>query len=479
MALLLIKKTRHILKTKTKYYILLLNKGERKKYNHLIIPLLRVIRCHDSYYCLCRREAAEWMINMLHDFSKYSGKCSCGRTHDMVTRAAIIEPGCLFDFEKYMDMFKITGKRCALYGRNSYKATADRHPRAQQEIILDPEGLHANEVATAEVLSKLEDDIEVIIAVGSGTIHDVARFCAHERSIRFVSCITGASVDGFCSTVAAMTWYGFKKTLPAVAPEIVFADIDIIRTAPIELVRSGVGDIAAKYTALCDWRIAHIVTGEFFCRRIHDLMFEATETVMKSVPGIIAGEEEAYYDITYALILSGIAMQMMGNSRPASGCEHHISHLIEMGPEKMTVRFGALHGEKTGVGSIVCLKEYKRLAEIEDIAPYLTDYAPFPAEELGGFLGDKLAPAIFRENENDCLSAVKKEVLAEEWPKIRKLIRELPEPDAVDNILASLGAKHTLDEIGVSDSDTEVLLRYSPMVRNRLTMIRMRRMINY
>ena len=116
---------------------------------------------------------------MVHFFSKYSGKCSCGRTHDLVTRAAVIEPGCLRDFEKYMKEFGITGKRCALYGENGYRATADRHPFAQQEIILNPNGLHANEISTAEVLAKLEKDVEIIIAVGSGTIHDIARFCAH------------------------------------------------------------------------------------------------------------------------------------------------------------------------------------------------------------------------------------------------------------------------------------------------------------
>ena len=415
---------------------------------------------------------------MVHFFSKYSGKCSCGRTHDLVTRAAVIEPGCLRDFEKYMKEFGITGKRCALYGENCYRATADRHPFAQQEIILNPNGLHANEISTAEVLAKLEKDVEIIIAVGSGTIHDIARFCAHERGIRFISCVTGASVDGFCSTVAAMTWYGYKKTLPAVAPEIVIADTDIIKNAPIELVRSGVGDIAAKYTALCDWKIATAVTGEYFCQRIHDLMAEATDTVMKSVPGIVAGEDEAYSNITYALLLSGIAMQMIGNSRPASGCEHHISHLIEMEPEKLNVRFPAMHGEKTGVASVYGIKEYKRLAEIEDITPYLSEYVPFPKDDLCVFLGEKLAPAILEENEKDCLSAVSKENLAKAWLTIRKLIGELPEPDYLDGLLVQLGAKHRLEEIGVTEEDKDTLLKYSPMVRNRLTLMRMKRMIS-
>ena len=400
---------------------------------------------------------------MIVDSLKYSGKCPCGREHAMATRFAVIEKGCLTDFEKWMEELSVTGKRCALYGKHSYAATEGRHPKADQEIILNPDGLHADEKSTAEVLSRMDSDIEVLIAIGSGTIHDIARFCAHERGIRFVSCPTAASVDGFCSTVAAMTWYGYKKTMPAVAPEAVIADTDIISKAPIELVRSGVGDILAKYTARADWEIAHLLTGEYLCPRIRDIMAEAVETVTGSIPGILAGNPEAYASVTYALVMSGIAMQMMGNSRPASGAEHHISHCIEMEPAMLPVRFPALHGEKTGVGSVLAAKEYERLAEIEDITPYLREYRPVSGETFRTFFGAKTAAAVMEENRADCLSGVTPEDVFD---------------FAVDALhLTQLGAKHTLEEIGISSADREKLLKYSPLVRNRLTLMRIRRMI--
>lgn len=414
---------------------------------------------------------------MFIDCSKYAGKCTCGREHTMETRAAVIEPGCLFEFEKYMAQFGVTGKRCALYGENSYAATADRHPRAEQKIVLDPNGLHANEISTAEVLAKLEGDVEVIVAVGSGTIHDIARFCAHERGIRFVSCPTGASVDGFCSTVAAMTWYGFKKTLPAVAPEIVLADTEIIKNAPMELVRSGVGDIMAKYTALADWKMAHVLTNELLCEKIYSIMKDAADTVMQSVPSIARGEESAYADVTYALIMSGIAMQMMGNSRPASGAEHHISHMIEMEPEAFPVKFPAMHGEKTGVGSLIAVREYKCLAKIEDITPYITDYAPIPEEYFRKFFGERLADSLIKENENDCLAKVSREKLSASWGELRHIIDELPTEEYLYGLLEMLDAKRDLASIGVEEIDLPVLLKNSPLVRNRLTLMRTRRMI--
>ena len=414
---------------------------------------------------------------MFIDCGKYAGKCACGREHSMETRAAVIEPGCLLEFEKYMAEFGVSGRRCALYGENSYAATRDRHPRAQQEIVLDPTNLHANELSTAEVLEKLEGDIDIIIAVGSGTIHDIARYCAHERGIRFVSCPTAASVDGFCSTVAAMTWHGFKKTLPALAPEIVLADTEIIKTAPMELVRSGVGDIMAKYTALADWRMSHILTAEPLCERIYGIMREAADTVMRSVPGIVRGEESAYADVSYALIMSGIAMQMMGNSRPASGAEHHISHMIEMQPEAFPVRFPAMHGEKTGVGSLIAVREYKRLAKIEDIRPYIRGYAPVPEEHFRKFFGERLADSLIKENENDCLAKVSRENLSASWGELRHIIDELPTEEYLYGLLEMLDAKRDLSSIGVDESELPVLLKNSPLVRNRLTLMRTRRMM--
>ena len=416
---------------------------------------------------------------MIVDSSTYNGLCTCGREHAMVTRAAIIESGAMKRLEKYLSDYAITGKRCALYGGNGFEAVKDRRPEAEQVLVLDPVGLHADEKATAKVLELMDSDVEVIIAIGSGTIHDIARFCAHERGIRFVSVPTGASVDGFCSTVAAMTWYGFKKTMPAVAPEIVVADTDIIKNAPFALAASGVGDIMAKYTALADWRIAHELTGEYLCERIYDIMKNAADTVMENVPGLMKGEDEAFESLTYALVMSGLAMQMIGNSRPASASEHHISHMTEMEPAAFPVAFTAMHGEKCGVGSIVAAREYKRLAEVEDIASYLVDYAPVPEEKLASFFGEKLASAVIDENRNDCLAPVSRERLAARWSAVRDIIAGIPAPEELYALLEMLDAKRELAHIGIEEAQLGELLEYSPLVRNRLTLMRARRMIKY
>lgn len=416
---------------------------------------------------------------MFIDSTVLSGKCSCGKEHHMSTKAAYISSGCLADFEDLVAKHGLSGKRCALYGENSYAATEGLHPYAEQNIILPSLNLHADEKSTARVLELMDSDIELLIAVGSGTIHDIARFCAHERKIKFISVPTAASVDGFCSTVAAMTWYGYKKTMTAVAPEIVIADTDIIKNAPFELVKSGVGDIMAKYTALADWEIANVLSGEYLCQRIYDMMRSAADTAMSSVPGLIKGDAKAYEDVTYALIMSGLAMQMIGNSRPASGCEHHISHMIEMCPAGIDVAFSAMHGEKTGVGSIIGAREYHRLAEVEDIENYALDYSALDENELKGFFGEHLIEGVIDENKIDSLSFVSRDILVSSWAEIRSIVSKVPGPEYFYSLLESLNAKRSLEDIGVDSSLTDTVLRYSPIVRNRLTLMRVRRMIKY
>ena len=70
--------------------------------------------------------------------------------------------------------------------------------------------------------------------------------------------------------------------------------------------------------------------------------------------------------------------------------------MIEMEPEAFLVKFPAMHGEKTGVGSLIAVREYKRLAKIEDITPYITDYAPVPEEHFRKFFGGRLADSLIK-----------------------------------------------------------------------------------
>lgn len=412
---------------------------------------------------------------MIIDGREYSGTCSCGRKHAMVTEFSLVESGALYKVAEYLDKFGLNGKTVAVYDENTYKATEGRHPQTDYEVILNPDNLHANEHGVDLLDEKLPADADILIAIGSGTVHDITRYCAYTHELDFVSCPTAASVDGFCSSVAAMTWHGAKKTLTAVAPRFVLADIDVIKKAPLYLAKSGFGDMLGKYIALTDWKIGHIINDEYYCDRIAKITQEATDSVLNSAEGIVKGEAEAYEKLMYGLLLSGLAMQMIGNSRPASGAEHHISHVIEMHPEGLGVNSEALHGEKVGVGTLLAVKEYYRLAELSK--PRFVDYETYTKDYIYPIFADALTEEIMKENEKDAADGIKGEKLAECWDAICAEINQIPSAEFLMEIYQKLEIKSQLSDIAVANEKEALLLTYSPCVRNRLTLMRLRKCI--
>ena len=411
--------------------------------------------------------------NMIIDGREYNGLCSCGREHVMVTEFSLVESGALYKVKAYLEKFEMNGKTVAVYDENTYQATEGRHPQTDYEVILNPDNLHANEHGVALLEKELPQDANILIAIGSGTIHDITRYCAYTHGMDFVSCPTAASVDGFCSSVAAMTWHGAKKTLTAVAPKFVLADLDIIKNAPLYLAKSGFGDMIGKYIALTDWKIGHILTEEYYCDRIAKMTQEATDAVLNSAEGIVKGEVDAFEKLMYGLLLSGLAMQMIGNSRPASGAEHHISHVIEMHPEGLGVSSEALHGEKVGVGTLLAVEEYHRLAKMA--RPTFRDYEPYTRDYIYPIFADALTNEIMKENEIDSAAGITGERMAVCWDDICKEINQIPSAEFLTALYQKLGIKSQLSDIAVKNEKEALLLTYSPCVRNRLTLMRLRK----
>lgn len=410
---------------------------------------------------------------MLIDAKEYRRDCSCGRKHEMTTDFCVVESGCLGKLDGYLAQAGLEGFCAAVYDENTYRAVKDVRPAADQEIVLDAENLHANEKAVALVLQELSPRAQYLVAVGAGTVHDITRYCAYERNLPFVSCPTAASVDGFCSSVAAMTWNGCKKTVTTRAPRFVAADLDVIARAPLFLARSGFGDMVGKYVALSDWKISALLTGEYYCKEISGMMEEATNAVLDSAKGIAQGETAAFEKLTYGLLLSGLAMQLMGNSRPASGAEHHISHLIETAPANLGISTDALHGEKVGVATILASAEYHRLAHKEKI-----EWKDYPRPEEG-FLretfGEELAKGLLEENRQDCAQGVTKETMERHWDEVCAIVAGIPEPGRLRELYRQIGAKTELSDLGIAEEKARLLLDLSPIARNRLTLMRLRR----
>ncbi len=413
---------------------------------------------------------------MIIDSQKYNGICLCGKEHKMMTQACFIEAGCLLKLDEYLDNYGLTGYSVAIYDENTYRAASGMRIKADKEIILPPKDLHADNHGIALAMEQIPDNCDYLIAVGSGTIHDITRYCAYKKGIQFVSCPTAASVDGFCSSVAALTWDGFKKTFTAIAPKIVVADLNIISRAPMFLTNSGFGDMIGKFIALADWKIAHLLTDEYFCPVIHDMTLGATKAVVESSEAIKDGNISSFEKLMYGLLMSGLAMQLLGNSRCASGAEHHISHFIEIQPDGLNANSNALHGEKVGIGTLLACGEYHKMKNDKKIS--WNDYPVITDEYIKAMFGKKLSKSIIEENSKNCMTGISAKVIEEHWQEICEIIASIPTKEELLNKYEVLGAKSTLLDIGISEECHDILLEYSPLVRNRLTLMRLRKAMN-
>jgi glycerol-1-phosphate dehydrogenase [NAD(P)+] len=190
-------------------------------------------------------------------------------------------------------------------------------------------GLLADEEALATVRAQLTDRVQPV-AVGSGVLTDIVRYAAHLCDREFVSVPTAASMDGYASSVAALQLDGVKVTYPARAPKAIFADPRVAAAAPPELTRSGIGDLLAKATARVDWLAAHLLYGESYSEAVAERVLEPLSFAASNVEALMAGDADAIRALLSGLVQSGIAIAIVGSSRPASGCEHHASHFWDL-----------------------------------------------------------------------------------------------------------------------------------------------------
>ena len=416
------------------------------------------------------------------DTDDFARPCGCGKNHPIEVKEILIEEGVVEKLEEAMSdgFLKEYISPLLICDTNTCKVTEeimeDIYDRCQV-LVLDAEGLHADQHAIEVVENNMEEDIDLILAVGTGTIHDISRYVAFQYKIPFISVPTAASVDGFVSTVAAMTWNGLKKTVPAAPPIAVYADSNIFAAAPRRLNASGVSDLFGKYICLADWKIAHMLTDEYICDEIIELEEKALRTVRSCLDDIAQGDRESCEKLMYALILSGLAMQMVGNSRPASCAEHHLSHLWEM--EVINGPLDALHGEKVSIGTLIVLREYNRIARaIREGRCRVLSEREDDTELLEKTFGKKhLLEGIIEENTPDPLEEVSPARLESCLSEIADIIEELPREEELVHAMDKAGCKQSVYEIGLTEEIIPQSLKLAPYVRRRLSFLRVSRML--
>ena len=411
---------------------------------------------------------------MIMNCEQYTGPCRCGRVHTLDTRKVVVEEKALEHFEDYMQELGLTGRRTVVYDQITWKLTEGQHVKADQNIILDPNGLRAEDVQIEKMMEDL-DHPEVIVAVGAGTIMDFGRYPAYKLGIPFVAIPTLASSDGFTANICSAILNGQKKSTPMCAPVLVVADLDIIKGAPARLVASGINDILAKYISLADWRMSKLVDGEYYCPMVAELAEHALKLMRDAADQYAATGIADHEAMTMAQMESGLTMQLLDHSRAASGAEHLMAHLVEMKPPRFEKAEG-IHGECVGVGTFACIRRYHKLAKL---TPKAKPFEPLTKEWVEEKFGERLAPGILKENENDVLGTFDPQNIVDHWEEIRAMINALPSDEEMEKLYSDCGCKYLPEHIGIDPALGDEMLTISAAIRNRLTLVRMERVLDF
>lgn len=414
--------------------------------------------------------------------------CTCGKEHSVEIKKVIVENGAIDRIPEVLSSLGYN-KVFMVADSNTYKVAGTQVAKLLtvnkikfEKHIFNREGnLIPDETAIGEFIVNYYNDSDVILAVGSGVINDLCRFISYKLGVPYIIVATAPSMDGYASTVSPLTIKNLKITLPATAPKVIIGDVDILKDAPMQMIRAGLGDVVGKYSAINDWKLGRLVNNEYYCDYVSDMVMHSLKKCIETVDGLQKREAHAIRNLMESLVLTGIAMSFTGNSRPASGSEHHLSHFVEM-MYLFNGKEAPPHGVKVGFNTIItnCIRE--KLSEYNpDINEVMKKASSFDKDkwlEEVKTLFRQAAPDIIMLNEKEGINSYEKRVARvkrniSKWDEVVNILKDVPSHEEIKRILKKAGAPITLKELGV---DKEIFLNglvYAKEIRNRYTVLQL------
>jgi glycerol-1-phosphate dehydrogenase [NAD(P)+] len=349
-------------------------------------------------------------------------------------------------------------------------------------LVLTGDEIIADEAYLMRVMVQTPPGDQTYIAVGTGTITDIVRYVSFRTRNPFIAVPTAPSVDGFVSIVAPLVVGGIKETFTAQGPLAVFADLKTSIQAPPPLKAAGFGDMAGKWTSLADWKLGHLLWDEPYDAEIDRRVRAALDSCVAALDDLAQNSERGARVLMEALIESGMCMLEFGDSRPASGAEHHASHYWELLLLR-TQRRAVLHGAKVGYATTLIAKLYEQVRawSREDVAARL-DAARLPdtraltadIRAAYGSSADLILPAQqpFLEMTPARFDALKARII-DQWPAIQDLAAHVPPAAEIASRLRRAGGPTDPQVFGLTPDEILPALRYGHYLRDRFTVLKL------
>jgi len=421
----------------------------------------------------------------LNDYLDTRFECDCGREHYASLKFVSVRKDALEDlpvFAKKLDFkslylicdkitYDIAGRRCM-----EILAAADVKAKV---IVLNRTGF--DEATLGELLINMPDDCDLCVAVGTGAINDMTRYFSFRMHRPFFTVATAAPMDGFASALAVLNINNLKTSIDAQTPTAIIGDTEILKGAPYRMIAAGLGDLLGKFTCLADWKLARVINGEHYCEKVVELVEQCVADVLRDADKAKDRDPKVLGDIMEGLVLTGVAMSLYGNSRPASGCEHHMSHYWEMMFEQAGKR-PVPHGTQVGVGTVLMLKLVealrKRSVDFAAARAAAKNYDQAAWEEnIRAAYGPAAQGVIDMEvkaKKNETSARLERiDSMERNWAEITALLEALPSSETVADLLKSLDSPCTPAAIDVEPEMLKNTFLYCKEVRARYTILQM------
>lgn len=398
--------------------------------------------------------------------------CECGKFHECAINYVYVERGAASHIPEVTNGYETV---LIVADSNTYMAGGAKceeylAEKVVRRVIFPSNRLLIPNEAAIEKVTSATAGADIILGIGSGVIQDLCKYVSHTVGIPYIVFATAPSMDGYASTGAAMITDGMKVTYPAGVPIAILADTEILKNAPLEMIKAGYGDIIGKYSALSDWKLGAAVNGEYFCPYVYDLTYDMLKRVLPLASRLLNRDEESVKTLMEALILVGIAMSFAGSSRPASGSEHHLSHYFEI-TGIVDGKPYLPHGIDVVFSTYVTAKIRRKIASSKFPA---SDFRQSP-EELEAEI-----KRVYKSVGDGCLALHKKlgtyeDMRSERYraneKEIKKILRECPTPEKIEQILLQIGLDindfyRTYGEEKISDA-----VRYAKDLKDRYTVL--------
>ncbi|MBL6989606.1 MAG: iron-containing alcohol dehydrogenase [Bacteriovoracaceae bacterium] len=302
-------------------------------------------------------------------------ECECGKEHAIATKKIVFSKNANVELVNFLKELSVGNNILMLCDKRTYEAAGASTEQelvksgfsVKKIIIPDEKGKTpaCDDITFDKLMAQIENP-EFMLAVGSGVVSDLTKWLSFEKKCLYATVATAATMNGYTAANVAPALKGVKCLLNAHSPMGVFANPDVVSNAPFELTASGLGDAVAKAVSAADWKMNNLIFNEHFCPLCAELI-ASIEPIYFDNPKDVASQSvkgvKAVFD---ALIYSGMAMTMIGNSAPASGGEHLFSHTLDM-MSKVDGLPHDLHGRQVGLGTVIAASLYEKLFSMENV----------------------------------------------------------------------------------------------------------------